>query len=145
MVSFDVIIIDPYGDIDRAISSKKWVAGFTFACTYLEHFGAIKIRNKLENQIISKIEDSFKKKARNNLYDKVKRMRVRDIIFQLLTFNVIDIETYLDLDAVIKFRNNLVHPARKGIGYQHALEQSKAKRLLLIAKKRILQIQETKI
>ena len=120
-------------------------AGFASACTSLEYFGSIRIRNRLENQIISKIKDSDKKQAQNIIYEKVKRMSVRDIIFRLLTFNIIKFETYLELEEIINFRNNLIHPLRKGIGYQQALDQSKAERLLLIAKKRINQISVTKI
>ena len=145
MVGIDVIFIDPYGDIDRAISFGDWAAGFTLACASLEHFGSIKIRNKLENQIISKIKDSAKKQAQNSLYAKVKRMRVSDIIFQLLTFNIIKFDTYLELKEIIKFRNDLIHPSRKGIGYQQTLDQSIAEKLLLIAKERIQEISEIKI
>ena len=122
----DTIFIDPWGEIDRAIASEDWIKGFTSACTSLEHFGSIKLSNKLKPKAI-------------------KKMGARAIICNLLKFNIIDNDTYLELKKINKMRNDLDHPLRKGIGYIHTLDPTETRKLLLNAKKLIQQIAATKI
>jgi len=143
----DVILIDPHRDIGKAIKNEDWVSGFSYAIKYIEHFGTIKIKNFVDSMIISGIEDQDQKREAGNRYlDDLKRSSAVNITFDLFVLGLIDSTTYLDLRKIIVERNKLIHPQKKGVGFQHSKEEAQKRRTMLQkAQKLIEEIEQIKI
>jgi len=128
----DAILIDPYGEIDRAMKNEDWVSGFSHAITYTEHFGIIKIKNYIESSVLRKIENEENKNAVNNQFkDDLKNIGAKNIVLLLFALEIIDSDTYLKLREIITERNKLQHPTRKEIGYRY-IKKEKTKRECLL-------------
>ena len=145
-----MILINPYGDIDKAIENRDWFPGFANAVSYFEHFGTIKLRNYIDSRILQTIEDEEKRKrVKNQLEDdlgkNLQRLSAKDIVFLLYAFQLIDSDTYIQSRKIIKERNKLVHPSRKGIAWRYTKPERTAKELLQQAKECIRKISEIRI
>jgi len=115
------ILINPYGDIDKAIQARDWFNGFAIAVSYIEHFGTIKIKRYLDLRILRAIDNleerkRVRKQFKDDLGKNLERLSAKDIAFLLYAFQLVDSDTCLKLRKIITERNKLVHPARKGIG-----------------------------
>lgn len=131
-IGLDYISIDPHGDIGRAINAENWLAGFSFAVTYLEHFGTIKIRNFVDSQIVQKkVSLGQKREVKKQCSEDVGRLSATNILFLLFAFGLVDVNFYLDFRKIIAERNRLVHPSRKGVGFQ-CVEEEKKKRVTML-------------
>ena len=58
----DAIIINPHGDIDKAIERRDWFIGFASAVSFIEHFGIIKIRSYVNSTILQRTQNEENKK-----------------------------------------------------------------------------------
>ena len=145
--SIDVILIDPHGDIGKAMKNKDWVSGFSYAVRYIEHFGTIKIKNFIDSRIIQGIQNPDQKREVSNRYmGDLKRSSAVNIAFTLFVLGLIDPSTYVDLRNIIVERNTLIHPLKKGVGFQHSKEEEEKRRTMLQkAQKLIERIQQIKI
>jgi len=140
-------VINPYGDIDKAVQARDWFTGFATAISYIEHFGTIKLRNYIDSTILQLTEsEDTRKNVKNQLKEdlgkNLEKLSAKDIAFLLYAFQLIDSETYLKLRKIIIERNKLVHPARKGIAWRYVKPERTAKELLQQAKECIQKIQE---
>lgn len=144
------IIINPYGEIDKAVANKDWFIGFANAVCYLEYFGTIRLREYIDLEVLSRIADENERRKVNE-YLKVRfgrayeRLRADDIVFLLFAFGLIEADNFLKLRKVITTRNELVHPSRKGAGFRYAIPEAEAKEILTQAKECILNIQELRV
>ncbi len=142
----DVILIDPHGDIEKAIKNEDWVSGFSYAVRYIEHFGTIKIKNFVDSKIVQNIRSSDQKKVSKRYLDDLNRLPVVNIIFLLFALGLVNADTYLDLRKIIVERNRLIHPSKKGVGFQYIEEEkNKRKAMLQQAQKMIEELQQIKI
>jgi hypothetical protein len=123
----NAIILNPYIEIDKAIASKDWFNGFANCISYFEYYGLRKVNEYLINKVIAPIPDTIpdtkRLQAKNSIEDNVDRSGVKEIVFLLFTYGLIDCETFLGMNDVIKTRNDLVHPARKGIGLRYVSDE----------------------
>jgi hypothetical protein len=143
----DYISIDPHGDIGRAIKAENWLAGFSFAVTYLEHFGMIKIKIIVDSRIVQKkVSLSQKREVKKQFSEDVERMTATNILFLLFAFGLVDVSFYLDFRNIIAERNRLVHPSRKGMGFQ-CVEEEKKKRVTMLqnAQRLIEELEHVKV
>lgn len=107
--------------INEAIAREDWFSGFTNAVTYLEHWGYWRLRwYCIENHI--------------NMEKETKRLNISDLILVLRLLKLIDEPTYSKIKIIIKERNKLVHPSRKGISYRDRKKKERAEELLNYAK-----------
>ena len=140
-------MINPYGDIDKAVQARDWFTGFATAISYIEHFGTIKLRNYIDSKILQLIEsEETRKNVKNQLKDdlgkNLEKLSAKDIAFLLYALQLIDSDTYLKLRKIITERNKLVHPARKGIAWRYKKPERTARELLQQAKECIQKIQQ---
>lgn len=145
-----LIIINPDGDIDKAIESRDWFTGFATAISYFEHFGTIKIRSYIDSRILRAIDDleereNVRKQLRDDLGKNLERLSAKNIAFLLYAFKLIDSNTYLDMRKISTERNKLVHPTRKGIAWRYTKPYRTAKELLQKAKECIHKIQQIEV
>jgi len=68
------ILINPYGDIDKAVQARDWFTGFATAISYIEHFGTIKLRNHIDSKILQQIESED---TRNNVKKQLREAWVK--------------------------------------------------------------------
>jgi len=141
------ILINPYGDIDKAIQARDWFNGFAIAVSYIEHFGTIKIKRYLDLRILRAIDNleerkRVRKQFKDDLGKNLERLSAKDIAFLLYAFQLVDSDTCLKLRKIITERNKLVHPARKGIGWRYEKPERTARKLLQQAKECIQKIQQ---
>lgn len=143
----DVIFIDPHGDIGKAIKSEDWVSGFSYAVRYIEHFGTIKIKNFVDSKFIQNIENSDQKREVSNRFSEdLNRLSTVNIVFMLFALGLVNANAYLDLRKIIVERNKLIHPLKKGVGFQNVEEEkNKRKSMLQQAQKLIEEIQQIKV
>jgi len=130
----DFYSLNPTRVINDAQERRDWFAAFTNAVTYFEHYGywAIRLYCSRENiQLTRKAKDSLKDLGAIN------------IALFLRILKLIDNETYSDMRKIIKERNKLVHPSRKGITYRDKKKEDNAIRLLDKAKDCIQKIRST--
>jgi len=141
------IVINPYGDIDKAIQARDWFTGFATAISYIEHFGTIKLRNYINSRILQLMESeetrkNVKKQLKEDFGKNLEKLGAKDIAFLLYAFQLIDSDTYLRLRKIIVERNKLVHPARKGIAWRYTKPERTARELLQQAKDCIQKIEQ---
>jgi len=146
------IIINPSADIDKAIHNRDWFIGFANAVSYFEYYGTLKIKEYLDSNVISTVNDTekrnkLKKWLKDHLGENFERLTAQNIAFWLYICHLIDIDTFLDITDLIVERNKLVHPARarKGIAWRYTKPEETARPLLERAKESIRKVQQAKI
>lgn len=120
--------------IDDCKEIEDWFSGFTNAVAYFEHFGYWAIRMHCTREKIP-VTNAIKKSLSS--------LSGNDIGLLLYLLKLIDAETYSEMKHVIRERNRLVHPGRKGITYRDRKKKDNAIRLLDQSKNCIREIRNT--
>ena len=127
-------VLNPYKVIDDCRNREDWFSAFTNSVTYFEHYGYWAIKLYCTRNDVKLTEKAT---------DSLKNLGAANIVLLLRILNLIDNETYSNMRKIIKERNKLVHPGRKGITYRDRKKKDKAVRLLNQAKESIKKIRST--
>lgn len=127
-------VFNPDRVIDDSKEREDWFAAFTNAVTYFEHYGYYAIKLYCARKQV---------KLTRNATDSLRRLGAGDIALILRILKLIDNETYSNMKKIIKERNMLVHPGRKGIIYREQKRMERAIELLTQAKQSIKEIRST--
>jgi hypothetical protein len=122
------------GKINEAIEKEDWFSGFANAVSYFEHYGYFAIRAYCARQKVELTKTAMKS---------LKDLSVGNIALLLRVLKLIDSKTYSGIKKIVKERNKLVHPARKGILYRDMKKKETAIRLLNQAKEDMCKIKDT--
>ncbi|MEE9507441.1 MAG: hypothetical protein V3V98_09930 [Thermoplasmata archaeon] len=113
-----VFILNPLKDLDDLRKKKEYFTAIVFANTYIEYFGFKKILSTLQERGIQVPEE------------KLKNLRLSEIILLLYTLGIVDLNTYGELHRLRRARNRLVHEVSK----RYVLTDQNAVQLIRSAK-----------
>ena len=109
-----IVVPSPERQMDMAIDRNDWLSAFAVAVGYFEYYGAEILKKRYKSLGIPELRRT------------VEELRVGTMAFVLRLLKIVEIDTYSKMRRIIKERNKLVHPTRRGPAYGARKERDTA-------------------